>query len=124
MDEFIPPLTKQERLDKIEDLKETNNENTWENNQMVIRFVIKDYLERYGNMPSKADIARETGFSRTTIRKHLKSFADKPLAQSQVENFGVMTEAIMAQLLMAGLKGDLKAAKLYLDATRSMHDIS
>ena len=98
------------------------NETTWENNHIVITNCITRYLLYHSAMPSKTIIAQETGLSRETIRKHLKTFADKPVEQAQLEGFSAMTEMIMGNVLKAAIAGDLKAAKLFFETTKSLRE--
>jgi DNA-binding phage protein len=77
------------------------------------------HLQKYGTMPSKSLIAKETGLSRKTIYKHLRASAHGIATKAHLETFGVMVELVTAQALRAALRGDLKAIKLFLETTRT-----
>ena len=98
----------------------TDKEMVWENNHRKITNQIAAYLDYYGTMPTKSVIAEETGLSRETVRKHLKSFAAEPIEAGETEEFSAMTGRVMGNVLNAAMRGNLKAAKLFLDTTRGL----
>jgi Cdc6-like AAA superfamily ATPase len=71
----------------------------------------------YGRMPSKTEIGTEAGLSRQTVHKHLTNFTAHPLYQEELEQHRFMSSRILAKLFSLASMGDVRAAKLYLDAT-------
>jgi len=100
---------------KIEPImaKETKN-SIWETNHNHITYAISSLMQEYGCMPSKAEIAKETGLSRQTIHKHLQEYATNPLYLEQQEQFRFMTDKVLARVFKYAVNGDVSAAKLFL----------
>lgn len=69
-------------------------------------------------MPTKNNIAKETGLSRTTIHKHLKDYATNPLYAEEMRKFRFMTDRVMTKVFRIAVQGEgnVKAARLYLEA--------
>jgi hypothetical protein len=70
-------------------------------------------------MPTKNDIAKGTGLSRTTIYKHLKEYATHPLYAEEILKFKFMADRVLSKVFRIAVQdgGDVKAARLYLEAT-------
>jgi predicted transcriptional regulator len=66
-------------------------------------------------MPSNAEIARKTGLSRSTVREHLNNYTHNPLHKEQEPIYGLMNEKVVAVIMKEALKGNMQAARLYLD---------
>lgn len=92
--------------------EETKNQ-LWENNHNQIMYAISSFVEKYGYMPSKTEIAIQTELSRQTIHKHLKEFKNHPLYIEQIEQFRFMTSKVLAKVFQFAINGDVGAAKLY-----------
>jgi hypothetical protein len=114
--ENLPQNT--ESSNQLPDLQKTEKEMVWENNHEKIKEIIMSHLLGEGTMPSKAILAQKTGLSRETIYRHIKAFAESSEYQSEVDSFELMTGKVMAQVTRAAVKGNLKAAKLFLDTTK------
>ncbi len=93
----------------------------WENNHNEITNAITSFIQDYGRMPSKNEIASNTNLSRQTIHKHFKEYLNHPLYVGQVEQFRFMTSKLLAKVFQFALKGDTAAAKLYLTAIGSIN---
>jgi hypothetical protein len=107
---------------QLPDLQKTEKEMIWEKNHEQIKEVILSYLLGDGSMPSKAIIAKKTGLSRETIYKHIRAFAESTAYQNEVDSFELMTGKVMAQVTRAAIKGNIKAAKLFLDSTKKLRN--
>jgi len=67
-------------------------------------------------MPSTVDIANATKLSRPTVRKHLTAINTSPHTIDQNNSIALMVPRVMGSVLKQALRGDLKAAKIYMDA--------
>ena len=59
----------------------------WESNHINISHAISSLMGKNGNMPTKSQIAEETGLSRQTIHKHFKEYKEHPLFLEHEEQF-------------------------------------
>lgn len=113
-------VSKGEELDKLlEQLSEVlPNEvknQLWENNHFSITQSMTKLIEEYGKMPTKNQIANDTGLSRQTIHKHLSGYAEHPLYAEQLKQFKFMADRGLAKVIKQAAQGDMKAARLYFD---------
>ncbi len=88
----------------------------WENNHNAITWAISTLMQEYGRMPSKAEIAAKTELSRQTVHKHFKDYSNHPQYLIQNEQFKFMTNKVLAKVFYYAVKGDMAAAKLYLNS--------
>jgi len=103
-------------LEKIEAcMPAGNRQQIWEYNHQAITQAISRLTLRYGCMPNKTDLADETGLSRQTITKHLKEYKTHPQYVEEMEQFKMMAPEVMANLFRLAVRGDIRAARLYLD---------
>jgi DNA-binding phage protein len=104
-------------LDKIEALMPAaNKQQIWEYNHQTITDAISILTQKYGSMPNKSQIAEETGLSRQTISKHLKEYQSHPGYAAEMEQFKIMTSKLMSKVFKFAVNGDMRAARLYLEA--------
>ena len=87
----------------------------WEINHQRITVAISKLMQDNGFMPSKTDLARETGLSRQTICKHLKEYKAQPEYLEEMEQFKFMVPKVIAKVFKFAVNGDIKAARLYLE---------
>ncbi|CAA7195876.1 hypothetical protein CHRY9293_02033 [Chryseobacterium potabilaquae] len=107
---------KDQLLNKVIDsLPEKKRNQIWEVNHCNIMNAIMDYVETCGAMPTKSRIAEYTGLSRPTIDKHLKEFQNNPLFKGIDEQFKFMIPKVMGEVLRQSIKGDIRAARLFLE---------
>ncbi|MBB6130381.1 hypothetical protein [Mucilaginibacter lappiensis] len=103
-------------LNKIEPIMpESNKQQIWEYNHQAITDAISRLTEQHGSMPTKNHLAEETGLSRQTISKHLKEYQTHPGHAEQIEQFKIMAPMLMAKVFQSATKGDIRAARLYLE---------
>jgi DNA-binding transcriptional regulator YhcF (GntR family) len=93
-----------------------NKNRMWEHNHSLITEKIADHIDKHRTVPSATQLANHTGLSRTTIHKHLKGYAGHSLYQEQADQFRFMAHRVMASVLERALAGDMRAARLYLQA--------
>jgi DNA-binding phage protein len=93
---------------------EDSKRELWENNQVNITRAIAKCIKDYGRVPTKTEIAKETGISRQTVHKHLSGFNTNPNFASQLEEFRMLGVRVLSTVYEAAQKGDMKAAKLFL----------
>jgi hypothetical protein len=103
-------------LDKIDDIIPQDVKNQiWENNHYMITAAITKHIEESGKMPTKSQIANDTGLSRQTVHKHLSGYAEHPLYAEQLNQFKFMADRVLAKVIKLAGQGDVKAARLYFD---------
>jgi len=93
----------------------------WEHNQSVINQAVSNYMGKYGVMPNKSAIAKETGLSRQTVFKHFKEYKHHPEHTAEMEQFKFMAPNVLANVFKHALNGDIKAARLYLETVGATH---
>jgi len=105
MDQVLPASTKKE---------------IWESNHAAITNAISCLMTERGRMPSRGEIAKKAGVSRTTVYKHLKDYKESDLYQQSVEAFRYMADQVLANIYRYAISGDTKAARLFLEATGAL----
>jgi hypothetical protein len=112
-------LTDTERdtfLEKIEQMVPAGtNSDIWEYNHMVISNAISKLMHQDGSMPTKNDIAKETGLSRQTVAKHLVGFMSSPEFTEQMDQFKFMAPKVLANVYKVAGKGDMRAARFFFE---------
>ncbi len=111
--ETTKPQT-EEPISSAEPDTDQNNE-TWQANRQVILKAMVRLMNRHNRLPTKIEIAEETGLSRPTIYKHLKSLGDNPVQKEQMQLFGMYSSSVLAKIAQVALSGDIKAARLALE---------
>jgi hypothetical protein len=96
----------------------------WEFNHTKIAIIIERYVKENGTMPTTANIASATKLSRPTVRKHLKDLSASPNLSDQNNGIALMLPRVMGGVLRQALNGDLKAAKIYMDAATKQKETS
>jgi hypothetical protein len=105
-------------LKKIDPVTNDQTRNQlWEYNQSRITWAVSDLMQEYGRMPSQTELAEKTGLSRQTINKHLKGYSSHQLFIEQQEQFNFMASRVLTKVFNYAVKGDMRAAKLFLNAT-------
>ena len=108
---------------KIEPIvSECTKTQIWENNHIQITRVISTFIQEYGRMPTKSEIANKSGLSRQTIHKHLKEYTNHPQYLEQLEQFRFLTSKLLAKVYQFALNGDTMAAKLYFNLLGFMNN--
>jgi predicted transcriptional regulator len=102
-------------INKIEIICPNTNTDVWDYNQQMVTYAITKLMNESGHMPSVNNIADEVGLSRQTVAKHLKEYRANPQYLAQVERFKFMAPKIMAGVFKLATRGDVKAARLYLE---------
>ncbi|MBP6023934.1 hypothetical protein [Ferruginibacter sp.] len=109
-------------LDQIAEIIPADTKNQlWENNHYIIMHSMTKFIDEYGKMPTKNNIAKDTGLSRQTVYKHLNCFAEHPLYVEQLQQFKFMTDRILSKVIKAASLGDMKAARLYFDVIGNLN---
>jgi len=85
-------------------------------NRNKILEAIAQFVSKYGCMPSKARLADATGLSRQTVHLHLKRAAGAPLLLPMQAQHKLMADGVMGTLLQLARKGNVQAARLYMDS--------
>lgn len=90
----------------------------WESNHCEITKAISDFILHYGKMPTKNQIAAETGLSRQTIHKHLKDYSTHPIYAEEMQKFRFMADSVLSKVYKMAVSGDsdnVRAARLYFE---------
>jgi len=96
--------------------QETKN-SLWEYNHSQITAYLSEFIHDNGRMPHNSELANSTGLSRQTIHKHLKEYQDSPLFNEQQAQLIFLREKVLAKMYSFGVKGNIKAARLFLECT-------
>lgn len=89
----------------------------WDKNHSLILSAIEKSIRQSGIFPTKTKISNETGLSRNTIQHHLKRYAESEQRIFELETRQLVNENLMSCLLQRAYNGDVKAARLYMEAT-------
>lgn len=100
----------------------TTKNQLWEYNHNQITWAISVLMQESGRMPTKTEIATETGLSRQTVHKHLKEYTNHPQYLGQIEQFRFMTSKVLAKVFQFAVNGDTGAAKLYFNVMGFMNN--
>jgi len=92
--------------------KDSKNQ-IWEGNHISIGATISNLIQEYRRLPSKTEIANETGLSRTTVHKHLNEYANNPFYLDLIEQHKFMASNLLSKVYLYAANGDMSAAKLY-----------
>lgn len=87
----------------------------WEFNHRKIEAIIERHVQQTGGMPGTTEIAMATKLSRPTVRKHLTAMNTPAQASDQTNSIALMVPRVMGAVLKQALRGDLKAAKIYIE---------
>ncbi len=93
----------------------------WETNHANIVQAINKYIAKHGIMPRKSDLLEMTGVSRRTLYKHLKEYEHNPNYLEQKDRYKLVSGKILAILYREASGGDMKAIKLFLEATGAIN---
>ncbi len=104
-----------------EPVNEEQRNARWESNHRRIMKTIIDLVERYGYMPTKTDIAISCGISRQSVHQHLNHYRQSMVFRNQLDHYQFVAPAIIDSLMVKSLKGDTRAAKVFLDSLRTVN---
>lgn len=104
-----------EKIDGI--LSPDNKKDHWEQNHYRILNALQVLTDKLNRFPSRLEISNLTGLSRTTIDKHLQEYFGSDAYKQKKDEYVVMRESLMAKIYSMANKGDLKAARIFLEAT-------
>ena len=100
-------------LDKVE--SEGIRNQTWQGNHVLIQRSIHKHIQETARFPMKSEIAEDSGLTRQTVHKHLKSLG-KDFISDEMEMIPVMAPRLLSSVYqLATNYGDMRAYKLYLD---------
>lgn len=105
-------------LNKVDDIINIDTRNQlWEANHYWITNSISKHIEEYGKMPTKNEIAKDTGLSRQTVHKHLRKFNEHPMYAEQIQQFKFTADRVLAKVIKMAVagQGNVKAARLYFE---------
>ena len=87
----------------------------WQHNHFVIGNAITALVRKYGCMPPKTLISKETGLSRHTIAKHIAGYKTHPQFSQELEQNKYMGTRILSSIFKLASDSDVKAARLYFE---------
>jgi hypothetical protein len=108
------------KVDKI--IHQETKNSLWEYNHSQITAYLSDFIHENGRMPHNSELAARTGLSRQTIHKHLKEYQDSSLFDEQQKQLLFLREKVLAKMFSFGVKGNIKAARLFLECTSGMNE--
>lgn len=92
------------------------NATRWEQTHTAVLETIRLYLKQTGRLPTKTEIAEQTGLSRPTVYAHLKQYQGTTEFRNILGSYQFMAPVIIDTILTNALNGDLRAAKIFLDS--------
>ena len=108
-------------LEKIESvLAEDTRRSLWGMNHSLVLIAINKFTSDNGRFPSRVELSQATGLSRQTINKHLKAYFGSQEYHEKQEDFVIMREGLLAKIYAMACRGDIKAAKLFIEATSQL----
>jgi DNA-binding transcriptional ArsR family regulator len=117
----ILSLAGEDREAFIENTEEAYSEEVrseiWERNHKIIIQAVDYHYRQEGKMPSITKIAQTTKLSRVTVGRHLKEYYDSVAYKDKEHQYKFLREALLAKVYDAAYYGDMKAAKIFLEAS-------
>ncbi|WP_418122476.1 hypothetical protein ACNFU2_17625 [Chryseobacterium sp. PTM-20240506] len=102
---------------QVEEIMDSRTKNEiWEHNQLNIMWAISSFIRENSRMPTKTEISTKTDLSRQTVHKHLKEYRNSVYYSEFQEQFSIMSSKVMTTVFQYAINGDMRAAKLYLEA--------
>ncbi|HXI01473.1 MAG TPA: hypothetical protein VNI52_14485 [Sphingobacteriaceae bacterium] len=112
-----------ELIYKLNEIMPVNVKNQlWENNHYKITCALTKCINDYGTMPTKNQLAEETGLSRQTIHKHINDYATNPLYLKELDQFRFLSNKVLSKVFKYAINGDLKACRLYMDIVGGLNN--
>jgi hypothetical protein len=96
-----------------------DNDFVWNYNHNKITTEIRVHYDMYGIMPGVAHLAAKCRLSRKTVARHVEEFNSNKEAPQAKGLKSMVDDTIMNVITKAACKGDLKAAKIYMDNKRA-----
>jgi hypothetical protein len=106
------------KFDVFFDTEDSRNQLWNFNHTRILRFLHNLMLENR-RMPTRLELSEATGLSRQTINKHLSHYFESSQFKEKQEEYLLLRERIMAKVYNYAIGGDVRACKLFLDATDS-----
>lgn len=92
----------------------------WEITHMKIYAWIGKLIQEKHRLPTVSEIAHQSKYSRKTIHAHLKDFESSPFYEEEKQKFKILHNTILNRLFEFGFDGDVKACRLFLEATEGL----
>ena len=103
-------------LSKMESITgEQTKSQIWTINHIRINNSIVKLVQHLNRMPSKDEIAEESGLSRQTIHKHLSEYSEHPLFKEELIQYRFASNSLLSVIYKMAIQGDIKAAKLFFN---------
>ena len=96
---------------------------SWQRHHVQITQAISCIVDEKVRFPTRGEIAEKTGLSRTCIDQHLKEYYKSELFDQKQQEIQLMREKLLAALFSLSLDGDVKAAKVFLQATSPNNEV-
>ncbi len=97
-------------------ISEDSKKKLWDATSSKIIKAASDLINERGCVPSATEIANKVKLSRQTVSKHLKGLRNHPDFVERLEQLKLLTSNLLAKLYTFGMRGNMKAASLYLQA--------
>lgn len=111
-------LEAEEFIEKIEAVVDDGTKRQlWENNHYTITQTMNRLINDLNRMPTKTEISKKCGISRATIYKHLQEYSSHPNYAFELEQHKLLGTKVLTKMYQHAMSGDVKAAKVYLQAT-------
>ena len=95
-----------------------DNDFIYQHNHAKIMDAVKAHLRADGTVPGNAYLAATCNLNRKTVREHMRNFKMSEVWEEKKEVLSILSQDVMGAMAKAALKGDVKAAKLFLENTK------
>lgn len=92
----------------------------WDYNHIQIILGITLLTKEKNRFPTRTELSNKTGLSRQTIDKHLKEYFGSHEYIEKQNEYMIMREKVLANVFCQAEGGDIRAAKVFLDATENV----
>gem|GEM_PF-3152645 len=96
---------------------EATKQNVSEVEQVSIANALSRLTKEKHRFPARCEIVSETGYSHKTVNECLARYEGSLLQRGRQEELAVMRDKMLSLVYQHGITGDMKAARLFLEAT-------
>jgi hypothetical protein len=98
-------------------IDETSRQNIEERKHVYIANCLNRLTEERNRFPARCEIVSETGYSHKTVNEYLEKYRESSICRRREEELIILREKMISVCYQQGIGGDMKAARLFLEAT-------
>lgn len=96
---------------------EATRQNIEEVQHVSIANALNKLVKEKNRLPARCEIVADTGYSHKTVNRCLATYEGSFIHKGRKEELTLMREKMLSVCYQYGIRGDMKAAKLFLEAT-------